>query len=142
MTVPQAAVDYAKQNLSVIAIRPRDKKPLIAWEEFQTRRADEDEIRSWFDKWSDANIGTVTGQISGMVVIDIDSLEAKDRLKEHAGEYDLESVPRSRTGRGWQLFFKHPGGKILNRAGILPAIIRGRDEQLWGSAGRPGGVGN
>ena len=126
MTVFQTAVDYWKQNLSVIAIRPRDKKPLIAWEEFQTRKADQNEIKSWFDKWPDANIGTVTGQISGMVVIDIDSEEAKDTLKELAGEYDLESAPRSRTGRGWQLFFKHPGVPISNRAGVLPGLdVRG-----------------
>jgi len=126
MSNVEAALNYCKRGLSIIPIKPKDKKPLIAWEEFQTRRADEDEIKSWFDKWQDANIGTVTGQISGTIVIDIDSDEAKDRLKQKAGDYDLDTVPRTRTGRGWQLMFKHPGEKIQNRAGILPGLdVRG-----------------
>ena len=122
MKIPVASIEYVGRSFSVIPIKPRGKEPIMAWKEFQTRRADEQEVRSWFDKWPDANVGTITGEISEMVVIDLDSVEAKDRLKEQAGEYDLNCVPRSRTGKGWQLFFKHPGGKIPNRAGILPGL--------------------
>lgn len=35
-------------------------------------------------------------------------------------------MPRSRTGKGWQLFFKHPGTLIPNRAGIISGLdVRG-----------------
>jgi len=118
----ETALEYCNRGLSIIPIKPRDKKPLIAWEEFQGRRANEAEIRGWFDKWGEINLGVVTGEVSGLIVIDIDSEEAAGVLKKHAGDYDLKAVPRSHTGKGWQLFFRHPGGKVQNRAGILPNL--------------------
>jgi len=121
-----AALEYRNRGLSIIPIKPGDKRPLIAWEEYQERRADEAEIRGWFDTWGEINLGLVTGEVSGFIVIDIDSVEAKEGLKKHAGDYDLETVPRSRTGKGWQLFFKHPGKPIQNRTGVIPGLdVRG-----------------
>jgi len=121
-----AALAYAAQGFSVIPIQAREKKPLIAWDQFQTRRATVDEIRAWWTKWPDVNLGIVTGAISGLIVIDLDSIEAKDKLKKLLPTYDLNRVPRSRTGKGWQLFFKHPGVTLQNRAGIIPGLdVRG-----------------
>jgi len=99
---------------------------LVAWEEYQTRRATLDEIQAWWTKWPDANVGIVTGAISGLIVIDLDTPEAKEKLKELVADFDFAKVPRSRTGKGWQLFFKHPGVTIPNRAGIIPGLdVRG-----------------
>jgi archaellum biogenesis ATPase FlaH len=121
-----AALAYQKQGFSVVPIAPRDKKPLIPWEECQRRRGGLEEITAWWSKWPDANVGIVTGAISSVVVIDLDSVEAKNKLKELLPGYDLASVPRSRTGKGWQLFFKHPGVTIPNRAGIITGLdVRG-----------------
>jgi hypothetical protein len=54
-------------------------------------------------------------------VIDLDSAEAKDKIKTIVPEYDLSVVPRVRTGRGgYHLFFKHPGGTVQTRVGVLP----------------------
>ena len=41
------------------------KVPLIAWKEYQSRRPTEAEVRDWFTKWPDANIGIVTRFITG-----------------------------------------------------------------------------
>jgi len=121
-----AALSYVKRGFSVIPIQAREKRPLIAWEEYQDRIATEEEIKTWWAKWPEANMGIVTGKISGLVVIDLDSEEAKNKLKEMLPGYDLMAVPRSRTGKGWQLFFKHPGTSIQNRAGIIPGLdVRG-----------------
>jgi hypothetical protein len=103
-------------------VTPRDKTPLIKWEHYQTEAATEEQIREWFSRWIDANIGLVTGAISDCIVVDIDSVEARDKLKSILGDCDLQTVPRSRTGKGWQLFFKHPEVSIANRAGVLPNI--------------------
>jgi hypothetical protein len=119
-----AAVSYGQGGLSVIPIQPRDKKPFIQWEQFQNKRATEHEIKSWWAKWPDANIGIVTGAVSDLIVIDLDTPDAKNKLKELVA--DSTSVPRTRTGKGWQLFFKHPGVTIPNRAGIIPGLdVRG-----------------
>jgi hypothetical protein len=56
----------------MIPIRQKDKVPLVRWQAYQHRRADSEEIKHWFDQWPDANIGVVTGAISGIVVLDVD----------------------------------------------------------------------
>ncbi len=48
------------------------KRPLVAWREFQQRAAGVAEIRRWFRHWPKANVGIVTGRISGLVVVDVD----------------------------------------------------------------------
>jgi len=116
---PKDALGYCHRGFSVIPIVPRHKKPLLTWERFQTQRATEKEIEEWWAKWPDANVGIVTGTISGLVVIDLDSEKAKEEFKELLPAYDLSAVPRSKTGKGWHLFFKHPGVPIQNRAGII-----------------------
>ncbi len=54
-------------------------------------------------------------------MIDLDSDGAKEKIKALVPDYDLSAVPRVRTGRGgYHLFFKHPGGSVQTRAGVLP----------------------
>src|SRR5215831_3135978 len=104
-----AALSYRWERFSVIPIQPRGKTPLIRWEPYQKQRGTEEKIKVWWTKWPDANVGIVTGVVSELVVIDLDSAEARDKLKEFLPSFDLTKVPRSRTGKGWQLFFQHPG---------------------------------
>ena len=123
------ALQYAGYHWSVIPIRPRDKRPMIKWQVYQQRCADEHEIRGWFQRWRDANVGIVTGVISGLVVLDIDP--------RHGGEaslarWELEHGPlphsiEARTGSGGRhIYFRHPGGVIQNRTGLAPGIdLRG-----------------
>jgi len=126
MSLLHDAIEYRRRGFSVIPIKPRDKRPLIAWEKYQNEAPTEHQITEWFKKWPGANVALVTGIISDCVVVDVDSQEAKDKLKTFVGDFDLASIPRSKTGKGWQLFFKHPGAPIPNRAGILPGLdVRG-----------------
>jgi hypothetical protein len=121
-----SALGYSKSGLSVVPIQPRDKTPLIPWEQYQRVCATDSEINSWWLKWPEANVGIVTGALSGVVVIDLDTPEAKEKLKELIPGFDFSKVPRSRTGKGWQLFFHHPAVTIPNRAGIIPGLdVRG-----------------
>lgn len=94
----------------MIPLRPRSKVPAIKWEEFQERIATDAEISEWFAKRPDANLGIVTGKISGIVVVDADGA---------AGLRDLGSIPHSSTsvltGRGRHLYFKYPGEEICNQ---------------------------
>jgi hypothetical protein len=116
-----AAIAYRRRGFSVIPIKPKGKKPLVAWESYQNDPASEETIRKWFASWPDANVAVVTGQISDVVVIDLDSEEAKAKIKALVPDYDLSAVPRVRTGRGgYHLFFKYPGVGVQTRAGVLP----------------------
>ena len=124
-----AALAYCARGWSVIPIEPRGKRPLVAWTEFQQRRATVDEITRWFRRWPDGNVAIVTGEVSGIVVLDVD--------ERHGGalslaELDIELGPIPSTvevatgGGGRHLYFRHPGGRVSNRVGLRPGIdLRG-----------------
>jgi hypothetical protein len=84
---------------------------------------DEGVIRDWWKLNQQANVGIVTGQVSGLVVVDIDP--------RHGGEASLakllkrhDNLPATATaltgGGGRHLFFVHPkDGEIVgNRSGL------------------------
>ena len=69
----KAALYYReKLNYSVIPVGP-NKKPLVEWKEYQEILPSPGEIREWWLKYPEANIGVVTGKVSNIVVVDIDS---------------------------------------------------------------------
>ena len=72
---------------------------MISWESYQKEPPAEAMIRHWFESWPTANVGIVTGAVSDAVVIDLDSAEAKEKIKALVPNYDLGAVPRVRTGR-------------------------------------------
>lgn len=124
-----AALAAAGRGWSVLPVRPRAKAPLVPWLELQERRADEREIRDWFQRRPDANVGAVTGRISGLVVIDVDP--------KHGGGESLAALQQRHAalpatveaitgGGGRHYYFAHPGGVVPNRAGVEPGIdVRG-----------------
>ena len=94
-------------GFSVIPVR-MDKKPLIRWERYQSERAELDQIHTWWKKWPSANIGLVTGQVSGIDVVDCDSEKGRDALNEFLP--DSHIMPISKTPKGYHYFFKHSPG--------------------------------
>lgn len=124
-----AALAAAGRGWSVLPMRPCAKAPLVPWLELQERRAHADEIRGWFERWPDANVGVVTGAISGLVVVDVDPAHGgRDSLADLEAEIGQlpPTVEVITGGRGRHLYFAHPGGTVPNRAGVLPGIdVRG-----------------
>lgn len=120
--VLQCASAYLEAGLSVIPIRPGDKKPLIDWAEFQTRRATADEIEQWSSTWPDMNLAVVTGEVSGVTVVDLDGDAGRDSA---ASIPDWPSTLTQKSPHGSHCFFAHEPG-VRNAAGILPGVdIRG-----------------
>lgn len=117
-----AALEYLRMGFSVIPIQPAGKRPLIKWQDFQTRRATEKEIRQWWAQWPAANVAIVTGSISGVDVVDCDSEDGKAALYEFLP--DTLTLPMGRTKKGYHLYFRHsPGLKNEVRA-ILDCDLR------------------
>ena len=89
-----------------------------------------DKIEQWWPNWPDANVGILTGATSNLVVIDVDP--------RHGGEDSINDLfnrfgqpprgPLVKTGgNGWHYYFRHPGGTITSKPGIMPGIdIRGK----------------
>lgn len=116
----EAALAYSDKSFSVIPIRP-DKKPFIQWQDFQKRRATKEEIKKWFSQWPKANVGIVTGGISGVFVVDCDSQEAYEKIQAMLPECFLTAIVK--TPRGYHLYFAYASEKtISNAAGILPGV--------------------
>lgn len=109
-TIPQneiltSALRYAELGLSVIPVG-RDKKPLIAWQRYQKERAAREQIIAWWTQFPDANVAIVTGEISGIVVIDVEAGGSTD---------DLPFTAWCHTGGGgWHYYCKHPGKPVKN----------------------------
>jgi len=111
-SLSESALQLAQQGFSVIPLKPRSKEPLIQWAKYQAIRASEEQVREWWTMQPDANIGVVTGQVSGLVVVDIDSQEGYQTLE--MAEIDLSDfiTPSARTGRGMHYYFQDPDNAI------------------------------
>lgn len=116
-----AALEYEKSGYSVIPLKPKDKIPLIpSWSEFQVERADREQLGTWWRTWPNANIGIVTGAVSGICVIDCDSPEAAANLKPILG--DMTNVGIVATGKGFHLYYARGAQARQNKAAIRPQI--------------------
>jgi hypothetical protein len=117
-----SALEYTESGLSVIPVRPLDKKPFIPWAEFQKRRATAEEIRVWWVKWPKAMIGICTGEVSGVFVVDCDTPEGFEAVQKLIPETLL--MPTARTPRGgWHLYFRWlQDYKLTIGAGVLPGV--------------------
>ena len=124
-----AALEYCRRGWPVLPIKAHDKRPLLAWEPFQRTPPDEVAIRKWFARWPDADVGILTGAVSGLVVLDVDAqhqgLESLSRIE--AAWSALPPTVECRTGGGGRhLYYRHPGGQVRNKAGLSPGIdLRG-----------------
>lgn len=128
-TMADSARACAARGWSVIPMQARGKRPLLAWREFQQRIAGEDEVARWFKRWPDANLGIVTGRISGIVVVDIDTRHGGPASVAEAESRHgpLAATLEAATGGGGRhLYYAHPGTPTANRVGMLPGIdLRG-----------------
>ncbi len=119
----EAALRYAEKGYSVIPINPSaeeetGKKPLIKWAEFQTRKANDVEIKGWWTKWPKAMVGIVTGKISNLLVMDADTQEAIDKADELIP--DSVVVPAVITPRGGRHYhFAYSNGIRNSNDGLL-----------------------
>lgn len=112
------------QNLGLSLIPLKGKIPLIPWKEFQTRRANEKEIKEWWEKYPNGNIGILTGPITGRLILDIDGEAGQRSIKP----FSIPVTQTVRTRRGYQIHFKWVGdvGYKTTVAGILPGVdVRG-----------------
>src|SRR5574340_299562 len=77
----EAALYYLnKCNFSVIPAKP-DKRPFIQWQEFQRQKPPESAVRKWWgEQYKFANIAIITGRVSGLTVIDVDTQAGKTLL--------------------------------------------------------------
>lgn len=128
-----AALDYAARGLAVMPVG-HNKIPLIKnWTNEATK--DPDKIKAWWKQYPAANVGIVTGHLSGVFVLDIDpkngGAQSFDDLIRTHGQLP-DTVQAITGGGGKHFYFKIPHGQTIpTRAGIVPGVdIRGEGGQV------------
>lgn len=125
----EAALAYLAMGWAVVPAAERGKRPIVRWQAFQAARPSEAQVREWWARWPQANVSVVTGEGSGLVVLDVD--------RQHDGEQSLKAledrhgvlpttVEAMTGGGGRHVYFAHPGFEVRSRAGLAPGLdIRG-----------------
>ncbi|MFH0958157.1 MAG: bifunctional DNA primase/polymerase [Pseudomonadota bacterium] len=105
-----AALYYLnKCNFSVIPAKA-DKKPFIQWQQFQKEKPPESVVRKWWgEQYKFANIAIITGKVSGLTVLDVDTQTGKALLEEQLPDSFLTPIVDT-PGGGEHLYCQYEEG--------------------------------
>lgn len=152
--VPLHSVRHGHCSCGHEACPAPGKHPRVAWEHFMHAAADREQVQLWWRRWPSANVGVVTGEVSGLVVLDVDPRNGGDDtlagLEELHGRL-AHTVESLTGGGGQQLYFRHPGRHVPSRplaAGIdvkgdgglvvsPPSIHATGRSYVWEAGGAP-----
>jgi hypothetical protein len=122
------------------------KRPLVYWRLYQDRLPTEAEVRNWWRRWSQANIGLVTGERSGVAVIDLDGGGAVKEVDRRGYLPGLWATTGRVGGRhlyfAWRddaptIFAKANGIDYRGQGGYVllpPSLHRNGPRYMWGKA--------
>jgi hypothetical protein len=118
----QPALSFLSLGYAVFPLQPNSKLPLTE-HGFKDASRDPEQIRQWWTKWPEANIGIATGRISGIVVLDVDRKHGVDGVVS-AAELDLPPTLVIRTpSGGYHLIYKSPASAIVpRRIGVMEGL--------------------
>src|SRR3990167_9824336 len=125
--ITSQALEYRNLGFSVIpigsiTIDPKTKKKIISypvsWLPYTKRLASEEEIIDWFDVRAYPAIGIVTGKISSLFVLDIDSYKP-GYDKALVKSFNLPPTPCQKTARGGRQYFFKYDGDARNATGVF-----------------------
>lgn len=114
------ASEYVDNGWSVLPVKPEEKRPYMTnWLQYTRTRATKQTVTSWFTNLSNAGIGVVTGKVSNMVVLDIES-DCPYPIEELLKKYPTQMISRTGSG-GYHLFYQYPTNvpRVANRVGIF-----------------------
>ncbi len=109
-------------GFSVIPIPRGQKAPAQSWADYQTKKPSADEIDCWAS--ADLNVGVVTGRLSNIGVLDVDSDEAQ-KLVDGLG---LPETPTVLTAKGRHYYFRCPEFEVRNSTKIAGVKLDFRGE--------------
>jgi len=106
---PPKLKHYLDLGFSIIPIDPDSKKALVSWKPFQIQKASLEQVEHWLEQCPNAQWAVVTGEISGITVVDCDN----DAALEAAHDLGLTNGCGVSTPRGQHFYFKYNNdGKI------------------------------
>lgn len=115
------ALALAAAGFSVIPVDPGSKRPAVRWKPWQTKRPSPALLRKWWGENPRRGVGIVTGQVSGVAVLDVDPRNGG--LESLSGKA-LPLTPTAQTpSGGFHYYYRLPQGQALgSRTGLLPGV--------------------
>jgi len=111
-----AAADYHRGGWCPIPIKKASKQTALSrLAPYLERRATVEELRAW--SWS--GVGIVTGQVSGVLVLDVDGPEGEAELQRHG--HPVTPMVRTASG-GLHLYFRHPEHDVRTGIRVAPGL--------------------
>ena len=110
LTAKEAAIEYAKRGWGVIATSPGAKIP-VADKELQPNGSkswtkDPEHIEKLFTLYPKAGVAIVTGEVSNLTIVDLDSEDVMPKLWD-AGLKIPKDAYRVKTPRGYHIYLKY-----------------------------------
>ncbi len=117
------AIEYLTWGYSIFPLVPGDKRPGCKWEKLQTQYITRDEWREWWGEHLDSNIAIITGELSGVDIIDADSPEGRNAIEDKLPAGLKTHIVK--TPKGWHYYFRHTEGVRNKTRFITDCDVRG-----------------
>lgn len=124
----EGALIAAGLRMPVFPCNPATKTPLVKdWQ--KVAALDTETIKNWWAAWPDAMVGAVTGKVSGIAVVDIDTKdgtsadEKAQKLEAEHGKLFPAFATRTPSGGLHFGFYIPKGIDIRNSAGKLAPCV-------------------
>lgn len=120
MNSANIACEYVDNGWSVLPVKPEEKRPYMTnWLQYTRTRANKQTVVNWFNSLVGAGIGVVTGRVSNMVVLDVES-DCPYSIEDILRKYPTQMYSRTGSG-GYHLFYQYPTNvpRVANRVGIF-----------------------
>lgn len=108
--LPKPVAELVAAGLVVLPARFKGKEPALrTWAAYLKRKPTQEELSEWFRPGQHRNYFVVTGSISGVAVLDIDSDRAHEEWRAKLGDI-LDTTTAATTGKGTHYWFRLPEG--------------------------------
>lgn len=119
------ALDLHDHGFQVVVAPLKGKSPVISWKVYQTERIPRAQVEEWFAQ-GEHNLAIITGRVSNLVVVDGDSPQACQYIRETCAATPMVI----QTSKGAHFYFQHPGPEVRvpNAVRVLdipPVDLRG-----------------
>jgi len=115
------AMEYLEYGLSVIPIKSKSKAPGIKWEAYQKQLPTAGELHKWFVEDGFNNLAIITGEISGIFVVDCDTSGAFESFRKEYGD-SVSAIVKTKNGGHFYFKYDDKCSDFKNRVRALPNI--------------------